>query len=68
MNDAKKSELNRGVMVFVILAVLTAMEYGLAVATPLWGVLVAVAVLKASLVLQYYMHLARVTSDEGGHS
>ncbi len=67
MNDAKKTELNRGILVFIILAVLTAAEYGIAVATPLWGVLLAVAVLKASLVLQYYMHLNRVASAEGGH-
>jgi len=67
MTDAKKSELGRGVMIFVLLAVLTAVEYALAVTTPLWGVLVAVAVLKASLVLQYYMHLNRVASEAGGH-
>ena len=67
MTDAKKSELGRGVLIFILLAVLTAVEFGLAVGTPLWGVLVAVAVLKASLVLQYYMHLNRVASAEGGH-
>lgn len=67
MTDAKKAELGRGVNIFILLAVLTAIEFGIAIATPLWGVLVAVAVLKASLVLQYYMHLHRVTAAEGGH-
>ena len=67
MNDARKSEFNRGVLVLILLAVLTAGEYFVAVTTPLWGVLVAVAVLKASLVLQYFMHISRVTSPDGGH-
>ena len=63
----KEAELGRGVIVFIILAVLTGVEYGVAITTQAWGALFVMALLKASLVLQYYMHVGRLTAGEGGH-
>ncbi len=63
----KETELARGVIVFILLAVLTGAEFWIAVATQAWSALFALALLKASLVLQYYMHIGRLGSDEGGH-
>lgn len=63
----KTAEFRQGVIVLVILAVLTAIEYGIAVTTQLWAALVVIGVIKAVLVIEYYMHLPRVMSGEGGH-
>jgi len=68
MNDSQKNaEFGRSIMVFVVLAVLTGLEYWLAVGTTLTSALIVVAILKASLVLQHFMHIARVFSEDGGH-
>ena len=63
----KEAELGRGVMIFILLAVLTAIEYALALSTQAWGALVTLAFIKALLVLQFFMHVSRVTSGDGGH-
>lgn len=59
--------LKRGLMIFIALAVLTALEYMIAVfelpAILLW----MIALLKAGLVLWFFMHLPRVFSSDGGH-
>lgn len=63
------SNLRRGVMVFMGLAALTAIEYGIAVleATPIF--LWSIALVKAGLVLWFFMHLFRVFGvDEEEHS
>ena len=77
MNDNQKAaELRAGVNILVILAVLTAAEFGVALLPQLlgqpelavWPALVVIALIKAGLVLQNYMHLPRVLApDEGGH-
>lgn len=66
----KLSPLIRGIVVFIMLAVLTAIEYYLGVnkvpAILLW----AVAIIKMLLVLQFFMHISRVinpNNEEGGH-
>ncbi len=67
--DKKKpvSELRRGVMVFLALAILTAVEYVIgtneAPAIFLW----VIAILKGALVLVYFMHITRLSGSEGGH-
>jgi len=63
----KEAELGRGVVIFILLAVLTGVEFGIALATQAWSALFVLALLKASLVLQYYMHIGRLGSDDGGH-
>lgn len=63
----KMNSLTRGVVIFVILAVLTGIEYILgtneAPAVLLW----LVALIKGGLVLWFFMHLPRVFSPDGGH-
>ncbi len=66
----KLSPLRRGFVVFIMLAVLTGIEYFLGVnkvpAILLW----AVAIIKLLLVLQFFMHISRVinpNNEEGGH-
>jgi len=67
----KKNKLNaltRGAVVFLVLAIITAVEYFLGThgspAIFLW----ILALTKAGLVLWFFMHLARVFSaEEGGH-
>jgi heme/copper-type cytochrome/quinol oxidase subunit 4 len=59
--------LKRGVVTFIALAVLTVIEYFAGVfewpAILLW----LLALVKAGLVLWYFMHLPRVFSSGGGH-
>ena len=63
----KQAELRLGVVIFLLLAALTAAEYAIATLTSLTGTLVAIAVVKALLILQFFMHLSRVTSGGGEH-
>ncbi len=63
----KLNELTRGVVIFAILAVLTAVEFGLARLEAATLFLVLIALVKGGLVLWYFMHLARVFKSEGGH-
>jgi hypothetical protein len=65
---ARKAAYRRGFAVLVGLAVLTAAEFG--VATLLEGAIALLFVFilaKAGLILQYYMHLHRVWSEEEAH-
>jgi uncharacterized membrane protein YccC len=67
MDNKKSAALREGVRVFLALAVLTAIEYLLGVSTGT-GLLLPLGVVKAGLVITYYMHVRRVLSaDEGGH-
>jgi cytochrome c oxidase subunit 4 len=63
----KQSELTRGVWVFLGLAILTAVEYFLAVSAVPAVLLWVVALVKAGLVLWFFMHIFRLTGSEGGH-
>ena len=63
----KLNALTRGVVVFAILAVLTAIEYFLGTAEVHMVFLWAIALVKAGLVLWYFMHLPKVFKAEGGH-
>ncbi|MBC8331824.1 MAG: cytochrome C oxidase subunit IV family protein [Anaerolineae bacterium] len=67
-NNTKKNALKFGVYVFIILAVLTAGEYAVAVfGGAWWSVLVIIALIKAWFVVQHYMHLPRLFAEEGSH-
>jgi len=68
MDDKKKKALKFGVTVFVILAVLTLGEYWVATVNfQWWYLLVGIAIIKAWLVIQHYMHLPRLFSEEEKH-
>jgi len=67
MMMSKLNDLTRGVVIFIILAVLTGFEFILAQVESATLFLVLVALAKAGLVLWFFMHLARVFKSEGGH-
>ncbi|NOH04290.1 MAG: heme-copper oxidase subunit III [Chloroflexi bacterium] len=55
----------QGVVIFVYLAVLTGIEYFIAVAFDAVPLLIVAAVIKAGLVMYYYMHIYRLGEDDG---
>ncbi len=61
----KSSAFRQGVVIFVYLAVLTALEYFVAVTFKAISILVVVAILKAALVMYYYMHIYKLNEDSG---
>ena len=61
------SPLARGVVIFIALAVLTAIEYVLGVIHAPAILLWIIALVKAGLVLWFFMHIGRVFRAEGGH-
>ncbi len=68
MENKKSDELRRGVIVFVVLAVLTAIEYVVATQHLPAVILWVIALLKGGAVLWYFMHVFRVfRADEGDH-
>ncbi len=66
----KSGTLRQGVIIFVFLAVLTGLEFFIAVSMDAIILLVAVALTKVGLVLYYYMHVYKLNaeSDEDRHS
>jgi len=67
--EEKNSLLGQGVFIFVYLAVLTGLEFFVALTFNSVPLLVAVALVKAALVLYYYMHIYKLNAveHEGGH-
>jgi amino acid transporter len=64
----KLSPLKRGVVIFIILGVLTAIEYYFGVNDFPSILLWTVAIIKILLVLQFFMHINRVINpNQGGH-
>ncbi|MBK9927187.1 MAG: heme-copper oxidase subunit III [Anaerolineales bacterium] len=60
--------LGQGVLIFVYLGILTLLEFGIAVTFDSVTVLVLVALVKAGLVVYYYMHVYQLSTDsEGDH-
>ncbi len=55
--------LNQGVIIFVYLAVLTMLEYFVAVAFDAVPILIVVAIIKAVLVAYYYMHIYKLNLE-----
>lgn len=59
--NGKKEAQQIGLYVFVLLLVLTAGEFMIAViGAPWWAILIAIAVGKAWFIVQNYMHLPRL--------
>lgn len=63
----KLNALTRGIVLLIILAVLTAIEFLIARFESVTVILVLIALTKAGLVIWYFMHLPRVFKPEGGH-
>jgi heme/copper-type cytochrome/quinol oxidase subunit 4 len=67
----KKTEIRQGEVILLILVVVNLIEFWLAVRIGSFIVqffaMGLLAVIDVALILDYYMHLPRVFSDEGGH-
>jgi cytochrome c oxidase subunit 4 len=61
------AEFKRGVIVFGVLALLTLVEYFLGVNQVPAIVMWIVALVKAGLVIWFFMHVFRVLGSQGGH-
>lgn len=65
MTHAKHSgSLNQGLMVFILLAFLTFVEYFIAITNQSLLLLTIVGLIKAGLVVYYYMHIAKLVEPE----
>jgi cytochrome c oxidase subunit 3 len=62
----KSSDLRQGVLIFAYLTVLTILEYLVAVTFKAVSILVVVAVIKAGLVMYYYMHIYKLNAENEG--
>ncbi len=60
----KGEALRRGAIVFAFLAILTALEFFIAIAIAAVPLLVVVALVKVGLVMYYYMHLYRLMAED----
>src|SRR5215207_11128500 len=59
----KKSMLGQGILIFVYLAVLTGLEFFIAISFNSVPLLVVVALVKAALVVYYYMHVYKLNLE-----
>lgn len=65
MSDKKRAAYRTGIVVFLIVAVLTAVEFYLASISGAIAVLFFIALIKAALIVRYFMHVNRLWTDEG---
>lgn len=61
----KKSMLSQGILIFIYLAVLTGLEFFVAISFNSVPLLIVVALIKAVLVVYYYMHVYQLNADSG---
>lgn len=59
-HPSKSSVLQLGLLVLGALAVLTAVEFAIALTVNIWQVLAIIPIIKAGLVFYYYMHIYRL--------
>ena len=59
----KKTMLGQGILIFVYLAILTALEFFIAISFDSVPLLVVVALVKAGLVVYYYMHVYKLNLE-----
>jgi cytochrome c oxidase subunit 3 len=64
-HNNKASVLNQGVLIFIFLAVLTALEFFVAIAIGTIPLLIIMALVKVGLVIYYYMHIYKLNEDSG---
>lgn len=62
----KKMTLNQGMIIFVFLAVLTGLEFFVAVVMDFVPILGLIALVKAGLVMYYYMHIYKLNAQDEG--
>lgn len=64
MNDKKATAYRLGLITLVILAVLTIVEFIIAVYMGALVLLFIIALLKAAVIIQNFMHIARLWQEE----
>jgi cytochrome c oxidase subunit 3 len=57
--------MRQGAMIFIYLAVLTGLEFFVAVTLGAVIIMIAIALVKAGLVLYYYMHIYKLSEEQG---
>jgi cytochrome c oxidase subunit 3 len=62
----KSDAMRQGAIIFIFLSVLTALEFFVAIAIGSVILLIVVALIKAGLVLYYYMHIYRLNEEDDG--
>ncbi|MCA9929661.1 MAG: cytochrome C oxidase subunit IV family protein [Anaerolineales bacterium] len=62
--ELKAVAYRRGIYVFLVLAVLTAVEYLVAISFNSTVLLFIIALLKAAAIVQYFMHVYRLWREE----
>jgi cytochrome c oxidase subunit 3 len=62
----KISEYRQGIVIFVYLAVLTALEFFIALTLGFVQLMIVVALVKAGLVMYYYMHIYKLNAENEG--
>jgi cytochrome c oxidase subunit 3 len=62
--EKHSGSLNQGLVVFIILAFLTLVEFFIAITNQSLLLLTVVAIIKAGLVMYYYMHIAKLAEAE----
>lgn len=67
MSEKRSAAYRTSVMVGVVLAILTIIEYFAALYFPSTVVLFLLALFKAVAVLNYFMHVSRLWRQEEGH-
>lgn len=66
MNDKKAAAYRKGVITLAILAVLTLFEYFVAIGLESATVpLIIIIILKVAIIVQSFMHISRLWSEEG---
>ena len=68
MAEGKKAAMRRGNMVLLALALLTIVEFYIALASPSTVLLLLIALLKAAVVVWVFMHVYRLWRGEESHS
>jgi hypothetical protein len=64
MNDKKAAAYRLGLITLVILAVLTAVEYVVSIYLGSLVLLFIIAVIKAAVIIQNFMHITRLWREE----
>ncbi len=65
MNDKKKAAYRTGIIVFLILVALTAGEFYLASISGAVAGLLIIALIKAALIIRFFMHVNRLWAEQG---
>lgn len=66
-SEKRTTAYKRSTTVFIVLLVLTVIEFYVGVYFPSTILLLLIALFKGIAVVQYYMHITRLWSQEGGH-